>query len=255
MEERADPASLPSLERASYLTPTFIQATARWELFEGTPETMKPYLVRQGDYLTKLAGQRGFDAEVVWNDPKNAELKAKRAHMDILVQGDLIYLPDSAARPLRIEKGVTNRYVAAIPRVAITLILRDGARVFAQERYLVRGLGEPVEGTTDAEGKLVLAASIHTREITITLPDQNVTYPLSIGHMDAHQEPSGARQRLENLGYFRTTAQGTPEAVKTGNTITPLQAATARFQRDMGLEPTGELDVATSTELSKAHGC
>ena len=35
---------------------------------------MKPYVVKQGDYLNKLAHRLCFDAEKVWNDPANAEL-------------------------------------------------------------------------------------------------------------------------------------------------------------------------------------
>ncbi|MFT3767392.1 MAG: hypothetical protein QM820_18220 [Minicystis sp.] len=39
---------------------------------------MKAYVVRQGDYLKQLAHALGFDADAVWNDPKNAELSQRR---------------------------------------------------------------------------------------------------------------------------------------------------------------------------------
>jgi hypothetical protein len=39
---------------------------------------MEPYVVRQGDHLKGIAAARGFDADDVWNDPANAELKALR---------------------------------------------------------------------------------------------------------------------------------------------------------------------------------
>ena len=131
-----------------------------------------------------------------------------------------------------------------------------GGEVTPDERYVIRGLGELVEGSTDADGKLIVDASIHTREITISLPDQNVSYPIAIGHMDPHQESSGARQRLENLGYFRTTGQDAADSAQSeAPADSALHAATIRFQREMGLETTGEIDAVTSKELSRAHGC
>ena len=39
---------------------------------------MRPYVIRQGDYITKLAHQRGFDADAIWNDPKNQSLRERR---------------------------------------------------------------------------------------------------------------------------------------------------------------------------------
>ena len=32
---------------------------------------MKPYVIKQGDYLLKVAHLRGFDPDAVWSDPKN----------------------------------------------------------------------------------------------------------------------------------------------------------------------------------------
>ena len=60
---------------------------------------MKPYVVKQGDYLLKLAHGLGFDADTVWNADENADLKAKR-DPNILCPGDLLYVPDSEPKPL-----------------------------------------------------------------------------------------------------------------------------------------------------------
>jgi hypothetical protein len=49
--------------------------------------TLTPYVVRQRDYLTKLAHQLSFDGKEVWEDAKNAELKNTRPNMDILAPG------------------------------------------------------------------------------------------------------------------------------------------------------------------------
>ncbi|MFT3765690.1 MAG: hypothetical protein QM820_09265 [Minicystis sp.] len=78
---------------------------------------LRPYVVRQGDYLTRLAHRFGFDAEEVWNDPKNAEIKKLRSSMEVLAPGDIVYLPEPTRATLPIQKGTTNRYVATIPKV------------------------------------------------------------------------------------------------------------------------------------------
>ena len=41
--------------------------------------TMRPYVIRQGDYMTQLAHRLGFDETEVWNHDKNSALKAELA--------------------------------------------------------------------------------------------------------------------------------------------------------------------------------
>jgi hypothetical protein len=36
---------------------------------------LQPYVIKQGDHLALLAYKFGFDADTVWNDPKNAQLR------------------------------------------------------------------------------------------------------------------------------------------------------------------------------------
>src|SRR5215813_7826422 len=43
---------------------------------------------------SSLAGARGLKWDTVWNHPKNAQLKAKRKDPNVLMPGDVVYLPD-----------------------------------------------------------------------------------------------------------------------------------------------------------------
>src|SRR5262245_20482030 len=103
---------------------------------------MKPYVVRQGDYLTKLAFVLGFDADAVWSDPKNAELTSARDR-NLLHPGDVLWLPDRARRPLPIAAGAANKYVATITRTNIRLRFKGDKEPLANEPYVVEGLGAP----------------------------------------------------------------------------------------------------------------
>ncbi len=74
---------------------------------------MEPYVVRQGDHLAKLAYQFNFDANIVWNDPKNANLRQVRPNSNILSPGDVLYIPDQVPPALQnLAVGTTNTFVA-----------------------------------------------------------------------------------------------------------------------------------------------
>ena len=89
---------------------------------------MKPYVVKQGDHLTKLAHKMGFDADTVWNDSKNAELKKARKP-DILKAGDVLWVPDEPKKKLSLTAQSSNAYVAKVPKVPMKIALSDGGKV------------------------------------------------------------------------------------------------------------------------------
>ena len=82
---------------------------------------MVPYVVQRGDYLLKIALRMGFVADTVWNDPKNADLRAARPDMHVLCVGDVLYVPDKPRRawhPLSV--GSSNKFKAKVPTVHST---------------------------------------------------------------------------------------------------------------------------------------
>ena len=60
--------------------------------------------------------------------------------------------------------------------------------------------------------------------------------------------PAGAWQRLVNLGFVQE-----PKPEKTPSTDQALERAVSEFQAAYGINPTGEMDDRTRTELSKVH--
>lgn len=55
---------------------------------------MRPYIVRQGDYVTKIAMLVGCDEDEVWAHEKNQELKEKGRTKEILAPGDVLFIPE-----------------------------------------------------------------------------------------------------------------------------------------------------------------
>lgn len=214
-----------------------------------------PYVVRQGDYMTKLAHTGGFDAEDVWKDPKNDALRATRPSMDILAPGDIVFLPKLPKPGLDFTKEATNRYKAVVPKVEVTMTFLDAEyEPIANEPFELQGLERPGdvdfgltdERTTDGEGKATIRVPVTVREVTAFFPRRNVSYALRVGDMDPKDESTGIRQRLTTLGYL-------PQDLTSGQEALYVPSAIRSFQKDQGLEITGVLDDKTTEALKTAH--
>jgi hypothetical protein len=208
----------------------------------------EPHVVTQGDHVEKLAFLRGASPDEVWNDARNAPLKAKRENMHQLSPGDVIYLPSAPVDWLPLSEGASNTFTARLPMKHVRLVIRghDG-RPVANAPYVVQGLalreGEAApRGQTDASGALKLAVPITQREVTVVLPRHHVEYQLRIGDLDPKDTESGARQRLKNLGFLA------PNAPPDGD----ISYSIAAFQRSVGLPITRHLDAATLDALHDA---
>lgn len=218
-------------------------------------QAMRPYVIRQGDHLTKLAAAMGFAAEEVWTDPANEGLRASRADSNMLAPGDVLWVPVTPKEGLPISPGGIRKFVATIPKVRVDVLLRDGVKVLGNEPYVLEGLSQPVMGTSDREGKLTILAPAHTREVSLRLPERGMVLPVRIGDLDPPEERSGVRQRLAHLGYHGlepwTRSEGRREAADEEER---LRRAIRRFQEDRGLNVTGDADEATRTALIAVHG-
>jgi hypothetical protein len=212
----------------------------------------RPYVVQQGDYLTQLAHRMGFDADAVWALEENRELRERRPNREVLHPRDVLRVPNTPPPPGRsLRPHATNKYRARVPTVEVRLALRDAvAGPLASKAYRVFGLGpHPREGTTNAEGIATLAVPIHVRDVRLVLVETGRTYEVLVGDMDPHDEPSGVRKRLANLGYLSRS-----ETVLEGDEEGPLHGALRAFQAAQGIPVTGEPDQLTRNALKNAHG-
>jgi hypothetical protein len=214
---------------------------------------MRPYVVRQGDYLFQLAQRWGFDADEVWNAQENAVLRETRPNPQQLAPGDILQIPEERAPPPSFASGGTRRYRAEVPRVEVRFTLREGLDPLADEPYEVHGVGrETLEGTTDGEGTLSVAVPVTTRQVEIRFPEMRLAVPVLVGGLDPIDTPSGVAQRLANLGMTGFSSQ----LLDHRSPLPPEQLeelAIRRFQSAYGLAVTGVLDEETRTALDGAH--
>ena len=202
--------------------------------------TMRPHVVRQGEFLAQLAATLGFDADAIWTDPANEALRALRPDHAQLLPGDVLHVPATPPEGLPVRRGALNRFVARDPKVRIELHLAQAGEThspFAGASFVVDGVSPLVEGTADAEGHVHFEVPVTAREVLLIFPDLGRTLPVHVGHLDPLETESGVRQRLEHLGH-----RG-PDVAQ----------AVRAFQRTQALPETGVVDEATRAALRSEH--
>lgn len=213
---------------------------------------MRPYVIRQGDHLLKLGHILGFDADKVWNDGKNQEIKQARKDPAMLRPGDVLFIPDEPKKRLKVNAKETNAYVARVPTVRVEVVLSEDDEPIKDERYVLEGIGDDTEHKTDGEGRVSFEVPVHVREVTVKLLDRKSEMKIAIGDLDPPDTPSGARMRLTSLGYYGASADGADRWI--AHEGEAVAAALRAFQKEKGLSATGELDEATQAALVEAHG-
>jgi hypothetical protein len=218
---------------------------------------LQPYVVKQGDYLAKLAFVHGFDADQVWNDPKNADLKQRRPDPNVLAPGDVLNIPQKKKEGQPIQKGTANPYTVNVPKVKVDLLFRNGDQPLAGETCTVEGLGDPDPNapplSTDGGGKLSLDVPVTVRELRVTFPSKDdpkegMVVHCFVGDMDPAADASGVTKRLMNLGYLPAYFDDDPD--DEGERV---RKALTAFQADNGLDTSGEADDATVKALLGNH--
>jgi Putative peptidoglycan binding domain len=210
---------------------------------------MRPYVVRQGDHLEAIAVQLGFDASTAWNDPKNEALRTLRKDPAILCPGDILYVPDPTPVLSAVKVGGTNTYTARVPMVPLNVAIKDmQGKPLAGKAYVIEGVGDPIEGTTDADGMVKAEVPATTPSCRVVLKDLKVRYTVKVGHLDPITEESGVRHRLINLGFLPSSFD------KFRARLPSLERGLRAYQGARGLAQTGIIDDETRDALEKEHG-
>jgi hypothetical protein len=196
------------------------------------------YTVRQGESVESIATQFGHFWQTVWNDPQNADLKAKRKSPHLLFPGDVVFVPALRLRQESLPTGkrTTFKRKGVPSRLRVAFLVANKPRAGAAYVLVVDGVvDQPIDPCAQS-------ATLH-----FTDDPDDVVYTLDLRYLNPVDTPSGARERLRNLGY----GGGDP-----GDDVDDdLGAALAEFQEDHGMKPTGELDDATRAKLEEKHAC
>lgn len=219
---------------------------------------MRPYVIRQGDDVPRLARRFGFDADAVWNHPNNADLRERRSSPRVLAPGDVLFIPSPEEEPAgTVSTSSTHRFRGSPAMVPIRVAVHQFGEAICNERCEVLVTDPPLEATTGGDGVLSVEVPHHCDEVVVHFPDRGFKLALRVGHLDPIDTDSGITARLENLGYLLPH-----DLLATGHSDlnTPeirdriRRRGVMAFQRSQNLEPSGELDDATRQALVREHG-
>lgn len=221
---------------------------------------MRPYIVRQGDYLARVAAVQGVSLDTIRTHPGNTLLGALRGGDEVLAPGDALFVPEPTAAAFVLELGAQNHFQAPTTNVTVSVVLRDGETPLANEPYYLEGLLEYVEDRTNSTGALTFEVPHGIVEVRVHLFERGYVLPLLIAHVDPVDTEAGLRARLANLGMLALDAWQAlaaacfPTASATVEDAEALRQAVMDFQRRCGLQVTGEACAATREALLETYG-
>ena len=202
--------------------------------------------VVQGECISSIAGQAGFLWETIWNHPANAQLKSGRKDPNILMPGDMVFVPRKTKKVVACATDRRHRFVRKGSGCVLRLQVLENDEVQSNVAYILVVDGMTFTGTTDEEGKLEHPIPSGAKSAKLIAGPQNREYVLGLGELDPITEVTGIQCRLRNLDYYDEDVDG------------ELNEATKRalemFQTHESLTVTGEPDTATRERLRDVHG-
>lgn len=217
---------------------------------------MTEHVVKQGEYLSKIAKDHGFaDYLTIWNHPQNTDLKKKRQNPNVLFPGDKLFIPPRETKEESRPTEKKHRFQIKKNKLMLRLTLEDAfLRPIANAKCELTVEGETFKLVTNGQGKLeqeipadAEKAALIIKDAVTPINDQLI--PIQIGHLDPVEEISGQKARLNNLGYFSGPLDKEDADL--------FQSAVEEFQCDhMGPSAVdGKCGPKTQAKLKQVHGC
>lgn len=214
----------------------------------------KRHIVQQGETLCSIARAHGCaDWQAIYNDPANADLRAKRKNPNVLHPGDVVTIPDSPGGGgvfIPLDRQTTLVRYRKGEQVLRLFLANSAWKPRAGEAFKLTFAGGERSGKSDARGVVRATIPDDVQDVELEVGDERWT--LKVAHLNpieadtADDGASGCKARLSNLGYAVKEIDG-PLSAKD-------KALLRRFQADHGIAVTGELDAATRSKILSLHG-
>jgi hypothetical protein len=220
------------------------------------------YTVESGDCMSSIAYENGFFWKTLWNLSENAALKTKRKNPNVLMDGDVVHIPDLTIRNEPGATEATHKFVLkGVPEFLRMKLLDPHHNPRPNLDYVIVIEGISKRGKTDANGEIKESIPPNARTGKLTFAafeatDQtgkpiagrpkNKVMTLQLGNLNPTSEVSGLKARLANLEFYRGPIdENLDDRTKQG---------ISAFQRKKGLPVTGVADDATKALIQKVHG-
>jgi hypothetical protein len=220
------------------------------------------YTVQQGDCMSSIAYENGFLWKTLWNLPENAALKAKRKNPNVLLAGDIVYIPDLRVKQEPRPTDAQHQFVKlGVPEKLNMKLLDKNHKPRPNVDYILVVDGVLRKGKTDGSGRITEPIPPNAKKGKLTFaapPDvdatgkpipskpKNQVMTLQLGHLNPISEVSGLKARLANLGFYNGPIDENLDDI--------AKAAIGAFQARQGIRVTSAADAATQQQLQGLHG-
>lgn len=201
--------------------------------------------IKQGETVISLSELHGLFVDTIWNHPENAALKEKRKNMNILMPGDVLFIPDKTLKEVSKPTNEVHKFQRKGIPALFRLQIFDIEEPRANQKYTLDVDGQKHEGQTDSRGVLQESIPTNSKKGFLTIGPDEYQLEIDFGYLDPINEISGVKKRLNNMGYDC----GEPSNELDENLKTQLRL----FQKRFELEETGEADSATLKKLEELH--
>lgn len=214
------------------------------------------YVVEQGQCMASIAYAEGHYWRSLWERAENSELKRIRKDPNVLYPGDRVAVPEIRLGGESRATEQKHRFRRKGVQSRLRLEVRIFGKPVARTEYClnIQDRAEPYRGETDDKGRLEVFIPPNAAKGTLHVctPVERV-YSLSIGTLNPIESMSGAKARLNNLGYLAGP-------VENEGCTQDLCRAVLKFQQDQievdamkEGDDTGELDAPTRQLLLSPH--
>ena len=211
------------------------------------------YIVRRGDCLSRIARRYGLRWPTLWNHDKNRDFRDRRRDPNVIYPNDRVWIP---VPDVREESGTTeerHRFRRSFDNSLLRIVIQDkNNNVMDDLRYelYLEGL-DPLADTTKNGGKIEHMVRSDTpggRLLIWFETDEDATpteYTLEFGILEDYMTIEGVQRRLKNMGIYKGDINNNLEET--------TRSSIEVFQKQIGLEPTGEPDAMTKKKLRLKH--
>ena len=207
------------------------------------------YQVKQGDCISSIAFENGFLPDTIWNHPNNAQLKVKRQDPNVLMPGDVVFVPDKRLKEISEPTSQVHKFICKLTPATLYLHLLNDGEPIANETFELDVDGKITDGITDGEGKLRVSISPNAKKGVLMVGEigDQIKYDLNLGTLEPIDKVSGVKKRLYNLGY---------KVGSLNDQITEeLEDAIFEFEFDHQLTQTGKITETNRAKLKEIYGC
>jgi len=169
---------------------------------------MAVHIVKQGDSITALGERHGFFGPTIWEHPDNEAIASKRPHMNELLPGDEVVIPERTEKIATISSGKLHTFRRKGIPAQLVLKVADLGLPRATQDYTLSVGREVLTGTTDEHGVLEEFVPASAKEGVLVIGPDEFELTIKFGQQDPQDELSGIQRRMANLGYLREKPSG-----------------------------------------------